>query len=787
VEDGGARGELVSARAFPEIQAVTEEPATNVEGNFADSMTPILGVRFLGDLRSDDPYGTWVEAVPAAERKKGGPTTRGVSKVGAGARIYCGPSLWYDPRTHRIHVRLAHTRLPGLDADGSNYRGETDPRRLKLIVSARGRGVPLSLRGARYLRVQDLVLRGGFEAAIAASYCAGVVLEGVTAFGGATVMSVTNTAGLRLLDCAFRGRSAPWIFRSHLKYRAIESSLLAAGGWNGGGNRDFEIAWSEFTDTIDGLFLGGVDGVSLHHCFLDNFSDDGFFLTAPTLLDGRVTGGDITIAQSYLGRMLTTLAYGVGHGRQKVLPADGPAFQTGAGVWVARNVFDFRKWVYYFVPNSPGAPQELTSMGRLGGDHGSPAWEPLRFYQNTVIAGDTPWREHYGGGLGAMGVGNRTPRRLFNNIFVTTKGSPGWVLPKGSAELVADGNLHWSAAPAAGVDEAAFLARLRVPAVLDPSRDTYAPGWTSRDRFADPRFFHLDPRPDAPLDLRVAPSSPAAWAGVMLPPDCPDPLELAPGARPDIGAIPVGAEPWRVGVRGRYTMFGQLVGLNVPTALKHRVDLTAGEQRPWRPAAIVGGHRDATAQALGFALEGAHFAVDALAPERLPGADLARYAVIAFLAVPAAPDAKPPALGKRDLVPLFHGQGAKLLSSLGLVDASGEAAGFAPAVLLPDHPWVRHVQRKPAPSWLRGEGLAPATCGRADNVVGDRSGRSILCRLPAGRGQLVYLGWPIRPIADSRAGIADRNARMAVERELEDQVTILVRIAESIAPAPAPR
>jgi hypothetical protein len=802
---GGARGEFVSAQAFPEVQAVTEEPATNVEGNFADSLVPILGVRFLGDLRSDNPYGTWVEPVPAAERKKGGPATRGLSNQSEGVRIYCGPSLWYDPKTHRIHARLAHTRLPGLDADGANYRGETDPRRLKLVVSARGRGVPMSLRGARYLRVQDLVLRGGFEAALVVEYGAGIVLEGVTAYGGATVMSVTNTAGLRLLDCAFRGRSAPWIFRSHLKYRAIESSLVAAGGWNGGGNRDFEIAWSEFTDTVDGLFLGGVDGVHLHHCYLDNVSDDGLFVTAPTLLDGRVTGGNITIVQSYLGRMLTTLACGVGHGRQKVMPGDGPAFRTGAGVWVTRNVFDFRTWVYYFVPNSPKAPQEFTFMGRLAGDHGSPAWEPLRFYQNTVISGDGPWRDHYAGGLGALGVGNGTPRRLFNNIFATVKGMPGSVLPTGGAELAADGNLHWSFAAGAATDEAAFLAGLRRSAPPAAGAAESAPAWAARDRFADPRFFHFDPRPASPLDLRLTASSPAAGAGVRLPPDCPDPLAASPAARPDIGAIPVGADPWRVGVRGRYTMFGQLVGLTVPTALVHRVSLTAEEQRPWRPAVLVGGHGDTQTEALAFAIEQAHFAVERQAPAQLPRGDLSRYAVIVCDGSPVAPDARPPALGKSDLarlahwlrgggtllltarsLPIFEGQGARFLASLGLREPPGGAAGAAPSVLQPDHPWVAHLPRRSVPPWLAGQPFVPLECDHSDTLIGDRSGRSILCRVPAGRGQLVYLGWSIRPIADSRAGVGDRNARLTEERELEDQVTILVRIAESLAPAPPP-
>ena len=345
------------------------------------------------------------------------------------------------------------------------------------------------------------------------------------------------------------------------------------------------------------------------------------------------------------------------------------------------------------------------------------------------------------------------------------------MLPKGSAELVADGNLHWSLAADAAAGGSAFLARVRDPETLAASRAAYPPGWAASDRFADPRFFHLDPRPGAPLDLRVTVASPAAGAGVPLPPDCPDPLgPAAASARPDAGAIPIGAEPWRVGVRGRFTMFGQLIGLTVPTSLTIRVSLTAEELRPWRPAALLGGHHDAHAQALAFALEQAHFAAEPQPPERLPVGDLARYAVIVCDGHPVPPGEKPPGLGKADLARLaqwlrgggtllltgrslamFHGPGARFLSSLGLREVAADAPGGTPAVLQPDHPWVKHVQRKPAPSWLAAERLVHIACDGRENVIGDSSGRSVLCRVPAGKGQVVYQGWTTQPLADSRS------------------------------------
>src|SRR4029079_7093076 len=78
--------------------------------------------------------------------------------------MYCGPGLWYDKPTGRIHVRLAHTKLEVLG--DKNYRGETDPRKLPLVI-APFNSVPLRVDQAMHVRFQDLVVRGGgFNAVI---------------------------------------------------------------------------------------------------------------------------------------------------------------------------------------------------------------------------------------------------------------------------------------------------------------------------------------------------------------------------------------------------------------------------------------------------------------------------------------------------------------------------------------------------------------------------------------------------------------------------------------------
>jgi hypothetical protein len=72
--------------------------------------------------------------------------------------IYCGPGIWYDKDTGYIHARLAHTHLetPRL----GNYQGETDPRKLPLVIAAFN-SVPLFVDQAMHVRFQNLVIRGG--------------------------------------------------------------------------------------------------------------------------------------------------------------------------------------------------------------------------------------------------------------------------------------------------------------------------------------------------------------------------------------------------------------------------------------------------------------------------------------------------------------------------------------------------------------------------------------------------------------------------------------------------
>jgi len=153
--EGGAQGEFVSTHSFLELddrQAPTQfipscwEPMWGIEderplalGHFADSMVPLHGYRHLADLRATNEL--W---------SKGGKKEIG--------DMYCGPGLWFNRDTGRIHIRLAHTQLAGL---GDNaYRGETDPRKLPLIVAAGFGHAVLRVNGVKHVRIERIVLRG---------------------------------------------------------------------------------------------------------------------------------------------------------------------------------------------------------------------------------------------------------------------------------------------------------------------------------------------------------------------------------------------------------------------------------------------------------------------------------------------------------------------------------------------------------------------------------------------------------------------------------------------------
>lgn len=497
-------GEYRSAKAYPQLSGI-------VLGHFLDSMVPLHGYRHAIDLRSDNVY--WNLTGKLNEKES----------------FYCGPGLWHDAVTGRLHVRLAHTKLPVLGDD--NYRGETDPRKMSLSVA--GMQVPLTIDGARYVKLQDLVIRGGSRATVQMSNAEDIELDGVANYGGSPALMMQDCSRVRILHSALRGISAPWSSRAGHKYRGPSSYVFVSRAEQGP-NRDVEIAHSELTDCHDGPYLGTIKGLRFHHNVVDNFNDDGIYLTAAGV------GGDVHIYENYISRCLHAFSY---HGN----------YPAGSGVWAYRNVIDLRRPVAYFWPakeNDPqfpkpkeGEAQRWPWTGRVCGDHGSPIWEPLHFYHNTVITRDAAFRDYYGAGWGGH---VNSQHKVFNNLFVQLEGNPGLQFSTTDDKLLeVDGNMHWGLrdGPAFKGD---FFAAFRQSPRFTASKKHYAPGWTAHDRFADPRLKRISSDWRIALDPRLSEGSPAIDNGVSLPEAWPDSRRGQDKGKPDMGAVPLGGE-WKLG------------------------------------------------------------------------------------------------------------------------------------------------------------------------------------------------------------------------------------------------
>jgi len=525
---GGAEGEYVSKKTYPEfdrrrieVQFISDgwEPFYGIEserplvlGHFGDSMVPLHGYRSIKDLRAAGD-GVW----------------KGKSDKENG--LYWGPGVWYERKTGRIHIRLAHT--PGQGP--GEYRGATDPRTLRLVIAGGYGEDVLRINGLKHVRLQDLVLRGASGSALINLYGSeDVEFDHLTVYGGSPSLLAKSTKKLRVSHCAFRSLAAPWSSRASMKYRGTPSYVIVTQQTQPM-NRDWEFAFNEFTDGHDFFWMRYVKNLRFHRNFVDNFNDDGLEVGAKT------RDHEIYIHDNRVSRCLLTLTAHEIHKDESPL-----ATEPKSGVYVYRNIFDFRQEIQKEATAS-GKP----IFGELTGDHGGPVWAQFYFYHNTVLRPEPSFRNYYGLGIGGRGL-RQTRRGVFNNIFAQSKGNPGLQLPLQPAEvdLQADGNLFW-VGEEKGRPEAPF-SKFRQSKAFEESKKQYAPGWTAHDVFADPQFSALAPDGKTAADLSLKAGSPAVNAGVPIPSEWPD-SRREPDA-PDLGAIPLGAAPWRVGVDERLSV-----------------------------------------------------------------------------------------------------------------------------------------------------------------------------------------------------------------------------------------
>ncbi len=499
--DGGAEHEFRSTKAYPRGGGF---------GNFGDSMIPFQRYLTFHDLRSTNDL--W----------NSGLSNRADDPTG----IYAGPGVRRDGETGRIHVRLAHTRLAGLGE--SHYRGETDPRKLPLVIAGEADG--LRLTRCRHVRIQDVVVRGAQRSAINVEDSQDIEFAGLTLYGSGSALRTSNVSGFRLVDSALRGHAAPWHSRGHHKDRAGAGYLMIADG------RDFEVAYCELTDHHDGVLLQNVDDIRFHHNIVDHFNDDG------VEIGPKKKSGKTLIYQNHIRRCLLSFSL---HGNPRPVESD-----PGSGVYIFRNVVDLRAGVYTSPPSEPDPSGAfLHRIGVVCSDHGSPTWPVLYVYHNTFIAPDNAWRNYYG--FGWAGHMQGTTRRVFNNIFLQVNGLPGLNFPSIEDDFHADRNLLWSLRDGATVEDD-FFAPWRTSAKFQASKNRYPPGFGASDIFADPKLVHIDAKATAVPDVRLDELSPAINQGLDLPTGWPDVLRDRDELKPDIGALPFGVGIDQIGPgRGR--------------------------------------------------------------------------------------------------------------------------------------------------------------------------------------------------------------------------------------------
>ncbi|HWL51881.1 MAG TPA: hypothetical protein VNQ90_05575 [Chthoniobacteraceae bacterium] len=475
--------------------------------------------------------------------------------TGSEEPYYCGPGLFYDKTTGRIHARLAPTRQNSPFFD--DYNGPADPRELPLVVTPFRRS-PLFLDQAMHLRFRDLIVRGGGYNTLLMHFAVDVEFEYVTVYGGTYCIRSKNSGPVKLRHCGVYGQIPPWGYRTenclmtfdHLYYDPFtqpptprsekniarlptHAVLVMEGGEESDvfyfpANHHWEVSHCEFADSHDGLYFNGRH-LHLHHCWMHDMQDDVIYLSNPT--PTRVCD-DVHISRNYLSHCM--------------LPFGGHTRGCSSGqLHIYGNVVDMREPTRFDRPTFEQPEGRMQFPNRIGsfflihGLTGLLGMENLGFYHNTVLI-----TSHYAGSTLSW-LFPETTRSVYNNIFVYYRGWPELEkIPATKGPIRLDGNLHWS--PVAN-GETSWLDAVRA----SPQAAAHAACWNGEtwDRHSlegNPCFYRFS-RDTSDFDGRLQEGSPARGLAV----DFPQRALLHGGAAgPHAGAYQ-NDEPLRVGIDGR--------------------------------------------------------------------------------------------------------------------------------------------------------------------------------------------------------------------------------------------
>jgi hypothetical protein len=479
--------------------------------------------------------------------------------------VYMGPGICYNPRTHRVHIRLTPTmnNLSGVE----DYDGPTDPNELPLVVCDENE-TTLTVADSQYLVFQNLTVRFGGHDTIGVGDCESVLFENIGLLTATNAVRFGQFAGVTFRNCRFDGGLPPWFFRSDRKegyhYQLSEDgpvfeNTLGKGTvgvfmYGLGAMKELEVDHCEFVNGHD-LYLRAAS-THFHHNWIDNLDDEALLLDADPQAGGCIHSNVIT-------RCLTAISMAVN------LTADH--------WYIYRNLIDLRAPTLKIRPR-PGDETNVWGYGAAFKSNDAPATPdgPYDVFHNTFLVANQPPRAAYTHYRSAV---SPHLRRSFNNIFVAVNAAEDTetaiaFVPPPSFPGSTDGNLYHriggsNAHPLRSIEYTfegvqysgrtyTSIKDLSMSALFCQSKTQYPPGYEASSRIADPLFRRIaaDGIPDTDDDLRPEDGSPACQVGVSLPPDLQaldngiDPTANEPILHAGCyrcGDVP----PLRVGVNGR--------------------------------------------------------------------------------------------------------------------------------------------------------------------------------------------------------------------------------------------
>lgn len=475
--DGGVEFEYRSTQTYALSSPI-------VAGRFADSYYPLFAYSKESDFRSENEF-----MIDGLQNRKD-----------------LLPGFWAEPGARwssadsRIHIRLRHTNRRWLDNEDylgigddfvtNNYKGETDPRNMPLLLVGPRTDQAMIKVIADYVRVFDIVFAANFNFEVTGT---SLLFDNIWSCTGDNPALLSRASKTRYTNCKFRGVEAPWNNRFTSKDRSTSPYTvhLIAGA-------DIEIDHCEITDGHDAVLCTNEmpQNLDFHHNLVERNTDDALFLPPKQASVKRIN-------QNIFRMNLSHLPF-----RDGVPTAE----KAGDGTYICRNLFDMR-------PMTPGAPRvegtvepdEYYNGYNLRMEHAAIVTYPgLYFYHNTVLARGN--KRTYCQGITERY--DKTIRRVFNNIFAQGHQRPQQNIRRSNGDLEFGYNLQWSLTMGSG-------------------------GSVTGDVHADPKFVKWTPDWRDPDDFHLQGESPARGAGTVIPAEWFDPLrDLDPNH--DIGAIPFG-------------------------------------------------------------------------------------------------------------------------------------------------------------------------------------------------------------------------------------------------------